>query len=325
MLRGTGIRGLAGIHPRIIFKGGNEGEVVRPLLGFRRTDLEAFLRDGGQSWREDSTNSDPAFLRNRVRHRVLPLLKEEFGAVATENLADLAEIARAEEEHWQSGHPETRVYQSDSHELETLAASSIQSLPVAAQRRLIRGWLEAHASDMAFSFRMIEEVRDLALGPAGRKLELHGGRSVRRTQRELCLEETGESTEACGYEYRLPVPGSIAVPELGLRVEAIVTEPDVVPPEDRASLLNPARLPQHLLLRNWRPGDRYWPAHTKREKKVKELLGDRHLTGAQKKLWPVAVAQDWGLVWVRGFPAPAAHRPICTDKTALWIRLVELK
>jgi len=83
-----------------------QDEVVRPLLDFRRTDLEVFLRDRGQPWREDSSNRDLVFLRNRVRHRLLPLLKEEFGLAAVENLVDLAEIARAEEEHWNVAHPE---------------------------------------------------------------------------------------------------------------------------------------------------------------------------------------------------------------------------
>ena len=320
MLRGTGIRGLAGIHPRITFE--EQGDVVRPLLGFRRSELEKYLRDHGQAWREDSTNADPTFLRNRVRHRVLPLLKEEFGAAAVENLAGLAEISRAEEERWQSGHPEVRPDASDPHELGKLAASLIVSLPLAAQRRLLMGWLEANVSEPAFSFRTIEEVRELALGTAGRKIHLPGGHWVRRTQRELLFEPGGEST-ACDYEYRLPVPGAIDVPELGGRVEALLIDPDAVPPPDRASLLGPSRLPGELMFRNWRPGDRYWPEHTKEERKVKELLADRHLTGAQKKLWPVAVASGLGLVWMRDFPAPAALRPSSAKKDAIWIRLLD--
>jgi tRNA(Ile)-lysidine synthase len=299
------------------------GEVVRPLLGFRRVELETFLRDRGQRWREDSSNADPAFLRNRVRHRVLPLLKEEFGPTAAENIADLAEIARAEEQHWQSGHPEIRAFENDSHELDKLPASSIQCLPVAAQRRLIQDWLEANAPDLALSFRMIEEARELALGAAGRKIELPGGRWVRRTQRELHLEQSRESTGARDYEYRLPVPGAIDVPELRARVEAVIIEPDAAPPQNRASLLDPSRLPKELVLRNWRPGDRYWPAHTQEERKVKELLADRHLTGPTKKLWPVAVASGVGLVWMRDFPSPSPLRPTPAKKVALWVRLTE--
>jgi tRNA(Ile)-lysidine synthase len=193
ILRGTGIRGLSGIHPRLVFQDKNHapGEVVRPLLALRRAELEAFLRDRDQEWREDSSNRNLVFLRNRVRHRLLPMLKEEFGPTAAENLADLAEIARAEDEHWNLAHPEVRVDVPDSPdraENGALAITSLLKLPLAAQRRLIRGWLEANVHDVSVSFRLIEEVRELAHSPAGKKLELPGGQLVRRTQRDLCLE-----------------------------------------------------------------------------------------------------------------------------------------
>jgi len=108
IFRGTGIRGLSSIHPRIVFEeqGREFGEVLRPLLGFRCAELQEFLRERGQSWREDSSNRDIAFLRNRVRHRLLPIIGEEFGEAVIEHMGELAEIARAEEEHWECAHPE---------------------------------------------------------------------------------------------------------------------------------------------------------------------------------------------------------------------------
>jgi len=132
-----------------------------------------------------------------------------------------------------------------------------------------------------------------------------------------------ESTEPSDYEYRLKIPGAVDVPELGIRVEAVVVDRGAIPPAERECLLDPAHLPKELVIRNWRAGDRYWPAHSKEEKKVKELLADRHLTGAQKKLWPVALAPDVGLVWVRGFPVPTALRPVDLEGPALWIRVFE--
>ncbi len=325
ILRGAGIRGLSGIHPRLVFEdqGHPRGEIVRPLLGFRRAELEAFLREQDQEWREDSSNRDLAFLRNRVRHRLLPLLKENFGSTAVENLADLAEIARAEEEHWTSAHAEIRVRGRDSGDKAdqgSLAVASLLTLPLATQRRLIRGWLETNAHDLSVSFRLIEEVRDLARGPAGKKLDLPGGHFVRRTQRDLCLEPASTQPEPVQYEYRLLVPGQVELAELGLRIEALLAERNSVPETEREQLLDPARLPKELVVRNWRPGDRFWPAHTKEAKKVKELLSDRHLTGPEKRLWPVAVAEGLGLVWMLGFAVPADLRPPPGERPVLWIR-----
>jgi len=86
ILRGTGIPGLAGIHP-------GAGSVRRPLLGFRREELRRYLRAKRQSWREDATNRDSTRTRARMRKRLLPLLVKEFNPAAIEHLAGLGQRA----------------------------------------------------------------------------------------------------------------------------------------------------------------------------------------------------------------------------------------
>jgi tRNA(Ile)-lysidine synthase len=103
VIRGTGLRGLGGIYPRIVVDREDEeghGEIVRPLLGIRRCELQRYLIDLKQSWREDSSNADSKFTRNRVRQLVLPLLEREFNPAVAESFAELAEIARDEEDYW---------------------------------------------------------------------------------------------------------------------------------------------------------------------------------------------------------------------------------
>jgi tRNA(Ile)-lysidine synthase len=332
IFRGTGIRGLSGIHPRIVFEdqGRAFGEVVRPLLAFRRAALQEFLRERGQSWREDSSNRDTAFLRNRARHRLLPLIGEEFGEAAIEHMGELAEIARAEEEQWERAHPEIRgqgggaVETRQAASLPGLAVAPLLTLPLAAQRRLIRAWLEMKVPDLSISFRLIEQALELARGAAGKKLELPGGLNVRRGRQELWfeLETVGGRGETADYEYALVVPGAVEVPELGASIEARVVDASGVPEEESSELLDLARMPKEVLIRNWRAGDRFWPAHTAAAKKVKELLNDRHAAGVEKKLWPVAVAKGCGLIWMRGFAVPAAFRSSVGASKAIWIRQI---
>lgn len=351
MFRGTGIRGLSGIHPRIVFsiedQGGVVGEVVRPLLPFRRSAIREFLRERGESWREDSSNLDIGFLRNRVRHKLLPTIIEEFGEAAIERMAELAEIARAEEEHWELGHAgvrglsEGRAQQPQS--LASLPIGPLLALSLAAQRRVVRRWLEANANakdkdknknkDLSISFRLIEEILDLARGAPGRKMELTGGRNLLRQnlrsgQSELHLESEplrgqSEADYEYSYEYSLAVPGSVEVRELGACIEARVMDAGAVPEveeDEKRHLLDFELVPKEILIRNWRAGDRYWPAHTAAARKVKELLSDRHASGLEKKLWPVAVAGGRGLIWMRGFAVPAALQPSVNASKVIWIR-----
>ena len=327
IFRGTGIRGLAGIHPRIVFEeqGRVLGEVVRPLLGFRRDRLLEFLRERGESWRDDSSNRDTAFLRNRVRHRLLPIIGQEFGEAAIEHMGELAEIARAEEEYWERVHPE--IAARDCGAAETRQAASLQvgpllALPLAVQRRLVRAWLRANARDLNISFRLIEEALELVRGPAGKKMELPNRRNLRRGRQELLCESEPAvgGGETADYQYALAVPGAVKVRELGASIEARVVDAGSVPEDGRGQLLDLGVMPKEVLIRNWRAGDRYWPSHTAEAKKVKELLSGCHATGAQKKLWPVAVAEGRGLVWMRGFAVPAAFRAPAGASKAIWIR-----
>src|SRR5258706_2286646 len=103
LIRGTGPRGLGGIYPRIVVEhedGQGHSEIIRPLLGIRRCELQQYLADLKQLWREDSTNADSMFTRNRVRKLVLPLLEREFNPAVVESFAELSEIARDEEDYW---------------------------------------------------------------------------------------------------------------------------------------------------------------------------------------------------------------------------------
>jgi tRNA(Ile)-lysidine synthase len=121
------------------------------------------------------------------------------------------------------------------------------------------------------------------------------------------------------YEYPLAVPGEVRVPELNGAILAIpIPSGSSRQGIERDQLLDPGQLSNQLLVRNWRPGDRFWPAHTKSHKKVKELLQEKHVPQSKRKLWPVVVSGE-EIVWVRGFPGRAHFQP-AEDKDAILIR-----
>src|SRR5437868_15095159 len=105
---------------------------MRPLLWIRRREIEEYLRAIGQQWREDSSNRDVRHTRNRVRHELLPLLETVNPEIAR-LLAETAEIARGEEEFWNS----RLAYLLNQTANAPIAAASIANQPAALQRRLI--------------------------------------------------------------------------------------------------------------------------------------------------------------------------------------------
>ena len=111
----------------------------------------------------------------------------------------------------------------------------------------------------------------------------------------------------------------VQVPEAGTRFEAAIVPGNRAPGYNPDHVIDPALLENKLTVRNWRAGDRFWPAHTKAPKKIKELLQERKLGAPERKLWPVIISGG-EIVWVRGFATPARLRPREGAKQALVIQ-----
>jgi tRNA(Ile)-lysidine synthase len=301
IVRGAGTRGLAGIYPQLSVPGSQlSASVIRPLLGIRRKDLEAYLLGLGQSWREDTSNRDLRHMRNRVRHGILPRLERYLNPGVREALADTAEIARAEEDYWQK---EVSQALPSVWARAALTVSALAHLPLALQRRVIRAASESLG--LRLDFHHVEEILALSSNRPGsdKGTELPDGWVVRRNKGELRFEVQKVAPNKLDFEYCLSIPGSVEVPETESRFEAVLISGNAAKGYNPGDLLDRALLASEVKVRNWRPGDRFWPSHTKVAKKIKELLQEQHVTGPERKLWPVVVSQT-EVIWLRGFPAP---------------------
>jgi len=345
LIRGAGLKGLGGIHPRVMVEnesGAECGEIVRPMLPFRRPELVNYLTEIGQVWREDQSNFDISFTRNRVRKLLIPVLEKEFNPAVAQNLAELAEIARGEEDFWQNevaGWMGTGVHWGDPEwlprptglvqlgppataadpELQArvddaswlVANASVDLLwflgePAAVERRIIKA-IGEHAG-IPLQFKHVEEILAFSSEEtgAGKQLCLPLGWKVKRHPGQLVFvtPDLRETAPVTDYEYELHLPGSIDLAEAGVTIEA-----RCVPQYERERynpehLLDADSLTRPLKVRNWRAGERFWPQHTKSPKKIKELLQDRHVSQPERKLWPVVLSGK-EIVWMRGFPPPA--------------------
>jgi tRNA(Ile)-lysidine synthase len=182
--------------------------------------------------------------------------------------------------------------------------------PRAVQRRVLKAIGEQ--AGIPLEFKQIEEILRFIEeeGPRGKELSLPlGWKMVREPEAVVFVTpDLRRQERVSDYEYPIPVPGRVFVPELEVVIEALRVDS-----VEEGAEYNPQQLVRADLLagplkvRNWRAGDRFWPAHTKAPKKVKELLQKVHIEQPVRRLWPVILSGE-GIIWMRSFPVPASWR-----------------
>lgn len=270
MVRGTGLKGLGAIAPV-------RGNVIRPMLLVTRQQVLDFLREYHLSYVEDSSNETDAFLRNRLRHHVMPLLRQENPRLA-ESLSAMALRLREDE---------AALYQ-DTDFSDGLQVCALLRMPKARQSRVIGAFLEhcsvkepsAEHIALALALARSENPSAQAAFPGGVTVCREYGVLVKR-----CAEKAlADSPLSC--------PGSLELPELGLRV--LCTEAkEIINSGDTFTVSSV----DNMVLRCRRAGDSMrLRAGTK---PLKKLFIDRKLPAHQRLRIPV-IADEKGVLGVYG-------------------------
>jgi len=203
------------------------------------------------------------------------------------------------------------------------------ALPLAVQRRLVRA---AAPPELQLDFRQVESILEVAAGideNDSRACSLGAGWTARPRSDVIVFVPPKPQVEPAGCRHgpippgilRLPVPGKVSDPSTLRCFEArrivLASPPAGYNPEH---LYAPHALPSELMVRTWRFGDQFWPAHTKAPKKLKELFQARKIAAELRSAWPVMVAEREGgeeVVWVQGLAAPTHLRPALADTEAI--------
>ena len=177
LLRGSGAAGLGAMRP-ISMRG--ELEIVRPLLGVWREEIDRYIAEHGLEFCEDASNADPRHTRNRVRHEIVPLLANAFGREVRAALLRSAEILR-EEDAFLGALPELALANARE-----LSVGELRGLPLAIQRRVLLAWLRGRGV-AEIGFEEVERVRALLAGRVA-KVNLPGAKHARRRAGRLFVE-----------------------------------------------------------------------------------------------------------------------------------------
>jgi tRNA(Ile)-lysidine synthase len=305
LMRGSGLTGLAGVLP-VTADG-----VVRPLIGVTRAQVLEFLSARGIPWREDASNQEPRFARNRIRHVLLPQLAREWNPNLSESLAHLADLAFEEERVWRNivNRLAAEVLERRAGGIEFTCAA-VQGLPVALARRLLRRAIaEARGDLRRIEFAHVETVLELAGRAGGAGKRRLPGLIAQKSFGWMRLESASAGAALSETELKVPgaypIPGDSIIIQLELSVKKSSTHPCGTL---KATELSVQKTAAPLVLRGWRPGDQYWPEGDSRSRTLQELFQAARIPSWRRRVWPMISCGD-KILWVRHFGAAKEFAP----------------
>jgi len=309
LLRGSGMTGLSGMAFR------NTRGYVRPLLEISRAEIEQYLLGLGLQWRDDASNSDMIYLRNRIRHQLLPLL-EEYNPAIRSCLAATASVLSGDEELLvelteQAFAVACRVDKDGI----VCSVAQLRTLNAALRRRVLRHAFRQLAGSLdGVSQRHIDALCDmLDSDRPNSRLSLPQAVTAVREYDLIVLKSTAGDDQCTGFELLITEPGFYRLPSGGTIKVDLTTTAASFPADSGSVCFDLGTTPFPWLVRTFRPGDRIRPFGMSGRKKVKDIFIDRKIPASERRRIPLLFCAD-DLIWIAGvcasestrFNAPAA-------------------
>jgi tRNA(Ile)-lysidine synthase len=298
LLRGSGLAGLAGIHPVT-----TDGVVIRPMIEVTRIEVEEYLRSRGITWREDASNLDLRFARNRIRHQLLPQLAREWNPRIGEALAQLGDLA-FEEERWWDGNIHNLAAGENAcpTDITELQVDRLRALPRAVARRVIRRAIKRAKGDLrGIEFGHVESVLEGALNSLARPGGGVPGVEVTGSFGLLRIAPSNVPRPVID-PVTVNIPGTYATAGGAIRLEIMPIALANDETHGTACANLKAELAAPVVLRGWRPGDHYRPVGKARDQKLKEMFQSARIPSWRRQAWPILESAG-KILWAREFGA----------------------
>lgn len=316
ILRGSGLLGISGI-PALRRQNDPDPTIIRPLIASSRDDIIAFLKKFGLKYVLDSSNADTRFLRNRIRHKLLPLLQNAYNPAAVKNLNQLSHIARSEEpwiEEMVTPLFNDAVMAVNSGSI-TLSIKALSRAHVAARRRMIRRAILACRGNLRrIGFSHVQAILELMHGKTPEKtLDLpdririrRGPETLKITREKGPLREISpwqEVDSAPDFFYTVTAPGTVYLKELNrflkLTIVALENLHDIKDKGPDTAFLDMDTFSFPVIVRPPLPGDRFTPLGMNGTQKLKKYFIDHKTPRYERTRCPLLMSRD-RIIWVPG-------------------------
>lgn len=310
LLRGTGTRGLMGIPRR-------RGEVVRPLLPFGRGEIQQYAALHGLRWRDDPTNSDPKYARNRIRLQLLPAL-ESLAPGSRDALLAVGAAARVLEETWaKTLEPVLEdLVSKEEEEAVELARTRLLAYDSDVSAQIVRRVLRRFGSSPGRAGTRAA-LEFIISGASGGHVPVVGGVQIRRNFDRIWI---GRAIESEDRDRDLVIPaagtGSGTASLGGVQVTARWR---LTSASAGGACFDGRALQFPLTLRGWRPGDRIRLGYG--TKKLKKLFAERRIGRVQRTRVPVLADGAGRVLWVVGVARSALAPPGAVDNLEIRVEM----
>lgn len=310
MLRGSGLKGLAGIpavRPLENFL------IIRPLMEVSRSEIEDYLREEGLPAQVDASNLKPVYLRNKIRLKLLPLLARDYNPNIKSVLSGMSQILEADDEYLTE--VQERIFQKvarvQGRRRVEINLVSLRKLHPSMQRRILRRSIELVKGNLqGITLSHLEDVINMVnQGQTGSQVHLPKDIVVKRIYQKVLISQGREPKTSVKYSYQLPIPGEAEIEELNITLRSsLLNRRSIgrVRELRKSSSLkkacfdfNEIKLP--LMIRNRRQGDRFQPLGMEGRKKLKEFFIDEKIPREEREKIPLLVQRKQpNILWVVG-------------------------
>lgn len=321
ILRGTGLDGLKGMEYK-------KGDIIRPLLGIERKEIENFLKERNIEYRIDRTNLEPIYGRNKIRLNLIPYIEENYNPNIIDTLWRTSEIIGIDNDFIEM-HCE-KIYNSVVKERSKnsiiLDGNAFVSQHRSIQYRIIRNCLlEINGSLQGFTYKHISDVVFLFLERGtGKSIHLTNN-IVAKTSYDNFIIERKEEEENKEFFYTLKLNSFTYVKEIGYgfntKVEPIEhLEIKNIKNSDFIKYFDYDKVIGNIYVRNRRSGDRFKPFGMKGSKKIKDYFIDEKIPKDKRDKIPLVV-DDKNIIWVVGYRISDQYRITKNTKNVLIIEV----
>jgi tRNA(Ile)-lysidine synthase len=327
LLRGSGLKGSGGMPSIYRIEPASRLMVVRPLLYLSRAEIEAYLKENDLTFRLDRSNQDLTFLRNWIRLKLIPQLKEKMDRHLSARLAQQAELIRDEEQFLEE------IARVELDRIRTpggINRGALLKNNKTMQRRLLRLWIATTRGHLrGLDFQHVEALLDLiADGPPQGRLSIPGGWQLVKEYETLKLDKQSRKMgQQCPcYSYNLRLGEDLLIDEAGLTIQTQEISPSLVrlPDNFMEAVFDSASLTADLTLRNFRRGDRFQPLGMTGHKKVKELFIEKKVPLAVRATLPLLALGD-EVIWIPGYGRSEYGKVTRVTKVILHLKAVPVR